>query len=127
MEKEIKQKIAPFTDVPILFISVTEKLRIMQAIEKAIEVHNNRNQQIKTNVLNDLLLPIIESMPPPSINGRLAKIKYVTQLPTRYPTFAFFVNNPKYVKDNYKQFLENQLRKHFNFTGVTIDVFFREK
>jgi GTP-binding protein len=118
---------APFDDVPVIFISATEKQRIFQAMEAAMEVYNNRTRKIKTSELNDLLLPIIEATPPPSVKGRYPKFKYITQLPTHYPSFAFFVNNPNYVRDSYSQFLENQLRKHFNFTGVTIEVYMRAK
>lgn len=126
-ENGIKARMAPFDDVPVLFISATEKQRIFQAIEAAMEVYQNRTRKIKTSELNDLLLPIIEATPPPSVKGRYPKFKYITQLPTHYPSFAFFVNNPNYVRDSYKQFLENQLRKHFNFKGVTIEVYMRSK
>ncbi len=126
-EKAIKVKISPFNDVPIVFISVLEKQRIFQAVEKAMEVYQNRSQKIKTSVLNDLMLPIIENTPPTSVKGRFPKFKYVTQLPVHYPSFAFFVNNPNYVRETYKQFLENQLRKNFNFCGVPIEVYIRAK
>ncbi|MFN8300970.1 MAG: ribosome biogenesis GTPase Der [Saprospiraceae bacterium] len=126
-EQHIKARMAPFDDVPVVFISATEKQRIFQAVEAAMEVYNNRLRKIKTSELNDLLLPIIEATPPPSVKGRYPKFKYITQLPTHYPSFAFFVNNPNYVRDSYKQFLENQLRKHFNFKGVSIEVYMRSK
>ena len=126
-EKELRQKIAPFTDVPIVFISVTEKQRIYKAIEVAMEVYENRSRKIKTSELNDVMLQAIERYPPPSHRGRFVKIKYITQLPTYYPAFAFFCNNPKHVKENYRNYLENQLREHFNFKGVPISVFFRKK
>lgn len=126
-EKELHMKIAPFTDVPIIFTSVTEKIRIFKAIESALEVYENRNRKIKTSQLNDTLLELIEKTPPPSHRGRFIKIKYITQLPLAYPAFAFFCNHPHHVKDNYKNFLENQLRKNFNFTGVPISIFFRQK
>lgn len=126
-EKELRQKIAPFTDVPIVFISVTEKQRIYKAIEVAMEVYENRSRKIKTSELNDVMLQAIERYPPPSHRGRFVKIKYITQLPTYYPAFAFFCNNPKHVKENYRNYLENQLREHFNFRGVPISVFFRKK
>lgn len=126
-ERAIRAKIAPFDDVPIVFISVLEKQRILQAVEKAMEVYQNRTQKIKTSVLNDTMLPIIEATPPTSVKGRFPKFKYVTQLPTHYPSFAFFVNNPNYVRDTYRQFLENQLRKHFNFCGCPIEVYIRAK
>jgi len=126
-EKKIRDKIAPFKDVPIVFISVLEKQRIFQAMEAALEVYENRSRRIKTSALNDKILPEIERTPPPSHRGLFVKIKYITQLPTPYPAFIFFCNHPKHVKDNYRQFLENRLREHFNFTGSTISVFFRQK
>jgi GTP-binding protein len=126
-EKELRQRISPFSDVPMLFISAIEKQRIFRAIEVALEVYENRNRKIKTSQLNEIMLEAIERYPPPSHRGRFVKIKYVTQLPTYYPAFAFFCNNPKHVKDNYRNYLENQLRKNFNFTGVPIGVFFRKK
>ena len=127
MEKDLRNRIAPFNDVPIVFISVLEKQRIFKAIEAALEVYENRNRKIKTSQLNEIMQEAIERYPPPVHRGRLVKIKYVTQLPTYYPAFAFFCNNPKHVKENYKNYLENQLRKHFNFSGVPIGVFFRKK
>ncbi|MCB9350416.1 MAG: ribosome biogenesis GTPase Der [Lewinellaceae bacterium] len=126
-EAEVKRRIAPFSDVPIVFISAIEKQRIFKAIEVALEVYDNRQRKIKTSELNEVMLKAIEHYPPPSHRGRYVKIKFVTQLPTYYPAFAFFCNNPKHVKDNYKNYLENQLRKNFNFTGVPISVFFRQK
>ena len=126
-EKELRNRIAPFSDVPIIFISVLEKQRIFKAVEAALEVYENRSKKIKTSKLNEVMLPAIEHYPPPSHRGRFVKIKYVTQLPTYYPAFAFFCNNPKHVKENYRHYLENQLRKHFNFTGVPVGVFFRKK
>jgi len=126
-EKELRQRIAPFSDVPILFISVLEKQRLFRAVEAALQVYENRSKKIKTSRLNEVMLEAIERYPPPSHRGLFVKIKYVTQLPTYYPAFAFFCNNPKHVKDNYKHYLENQLRQHFDFTGVPISVFFRKK
>jgi len=126
-EKKIKEKIAPFTDVPVLFISALEKQRIFKAIELGIEVHENRNRKIKTSVLNDVIGEAIERFEPPSHRGRFIKIKYITQLPTYYPAFAFFCNYPKHVKESYKNYLENQMRTHFEFTGVPIGIFFRKK
>lgn len=126
-ERAIKNRLAPFDDVPVMFISALEKQRIFQAVEVAMDVYANRTRRVKTSDLNDILIPIIESTPPPSVHGRYPKFKYITQLPTHYPSFAFFVNNPNYVRDSYKQFLENQLRKHFNFTGVPIEVYMRSK
>jgi GTPase len=126
-EKNLKEKIAPFNDVPILFTSVHEKQRIFKTIELALEVNANRIQKIKTSVLNDIMLEIIEKTPPPAHRGKYIKIKYVTQLPLYYPAFVFYCNYPDHVKPSYKNFLENQLRKHFNFAGVSISIFFREK
>lgn len=126
-EAEIRNKIAPFTDVPIVFTSAITKQRVHKLVEVIMEVNENRNRRIKTSQLNELMLPIIEVSPPPAIKGKYIKIKYVTQLPTRTPQFAFFANLPQYVKEPYKRFIENQLRKHFDFTGVPIDVYFRQK
>lgn len=127
LEKEIRERIAPFTDVPILFISATEKVRIFQGLEAALSVYENRTRKIKTSELNDKLLPIIENMPPPAHRGKYIKIKYITQLPTRNPSFVFFCNHPTHIKDSYRNFLENQMRKHFQFTGVPIQIMFRQK
>jgi GTP-binding protein len=127
VEKEIHEKIAPFTDVPILFISVKDKTRIFRTVEAAMEVHQNRKRKIKTSELNERLLEIIERTPPPAYRGKYIKIKYVTQLPLAYPAFAFFCNHPNYIKENYKNFLENQIRKLYNFNGVPIALFFRQK
>jgi GTPase len=126
-EEEIHQKMAPFTDVPVVFISALEKQRIFKGIEVALEVYENRNRKIKTSELNDVMLKVIEHFPPPAHRGRYIKIKYISQLPTYYPAFAFFCSNPKHIKDNYRQYLENQLRKNFKFTGVPVGVFFRSK
>jgi GTPase len=126
-EAAIKRRISPFDDVPILFISVHEKQRIFQAIEAALEVYQNRTRRIKTSELNELMMQVIEATPPPSVRSRYPKFKYVTQLPTHYPSFAFFVNNPNWVRDTYVQFLENQIRKHYNFKGVPMELYMREK
>ncbi len=125
--EEIKEKIAPFNDVPILFISALTKQRVHKALETAIEVHNRRRQKLKTSELNEILLEAIEKYGPPSVKGKYIKIKYVTQLPSPTPSFAFFANLPQYIKEPYKRYLENQLRGHFNFTGVPIQIFFRQK
>ena len=125
--QKIKQAIEPFTDVPILFISVLTKQRIFKAIETAVEVYKNRSKRISTRKLNDVLLPIIEHTPPPAYKGKYVKIKYITQLPTPYPQFAFFCNLPQYVREPYKRFLENKLRENFEFTGVPVTIFMRKK
>lgn len=126
-EAEIKRKIAPFNDIPILFISAIEKQRIFKALEKAKEVYENRTRKIKTSELNEVMQQVIERNPPPSHRGRFIKIKYITQLPTHYPSFAFFCNSPKHVRKDYRNFIENKLRENFKFTGVPISVYFREK
>jgi len=126
-EKELKQRLAPFNDVPIVFISVTEKQRIFQSIEAALQVYENRVQKIPTSKLNDILLKAIESYHPPVVRGNQVKIKYITQLPVHTPTFAFFCNYPDDIKTPYKNYLENQLREHFNLKGVPISIFFRKK
>ena len=126
-EKELKKRIAPFTDVPILFISAKEKTRIFRVIEVALEVYDNKQQKIATSQLNDVMLKAIESYHPPVVRGNPIRIKYVTQLPTHVPSFAFFCNYPEDVKEPYKNYLENQLRQHFKFTGVPIRLFFRKK
>jgi GTP-binding protein len=126
-ENGIKARIAPFDDVPILFISVLEKQRIFDAVEAAMLVYENRSRKIKTSELNEVLHNAVETIPPPSVKGRFPKFKYFTQLPGYYPAFACFVNNPNWVRDSYKQYLENQLRKHFDFKGVPIEVYIRAK
>lgn len=126
-EKTIHERIAPFTDVPIIFISATEKVRIFKAVEAALEVYENRSRKIKTSQINEIMLEAIQRHPPPAYRGRLIKIKYVTQLPPAYPAFAFFCNHPKHIREPYKNYLENQLRKNFKFTGTPISIFFREK
>ena len=126
-EEDILSKIAPFTDLPILFVSALNKQRIHKALETAMDVYKNRTQKIATSKLNEFIQNAIERNAPPSIKGKYVKIKYVTQLPTHSPTFAFFCNLPQYVKDPYKRYLENQLRKEFDFTGVPIRLVFRKK
>mgnify|MGYP003636349948 FL=1 len=126
-EKAIRKQIEPFTDVPIIFISAITKQRIFKAIETAVEVYKNRSKKIKTSKLNEILLPIIENYPPPAYKAKFVKIKYIMQLPTPQPQFAFFCNLPQYVKDPYKRFLENKLREHFDFNGVPISVYMRKK
>lgn len=123
----IKEKIAPFRDVPILFISVLEKQRIFQAMEMAIKVYEKRNMHIPTHALNEFILPIIQETPPPSLKGKYIRIKYVTQLKTNPRHYLFFCNLPQYVRDPYKRFLENQIRQQFDLTGVPLKFFFRKK
>ncbi|MBV7440347.1 ribosome biogenesis GTPase Der [Weeksellaceae bacterium TAE3-ERU29] len=127
MEAAIKKRIEPFTDVPVLFISALTKQRIHKAVETAIQVCENRSKRVKTSKLNDIILPIVKTTPPPAIKGKYIKIKYITQLPTRTPQFALFTNLPQYVKEPYKRFVENQIRKHFDFSGVPIQIYFRQK
>lgn len=126
-EKELRNKMQPFTDVPIVFTSTITKQRIHKAVETAMEVYQNRTQKIPTSKLNEVMLDVINVQPPPALKGKYVKIKYCMQLPTHTPSFAFFCNLPQYVKDPYKRFLENKLRQHFDFTGVPINVFFRKK
>ena len=125
--KQIKEKIAPFVDVPILFISALSKQRILKALETAVEVFENRNKKVKTSELNDVMLKAIESYPPPAIKGKYVKIKYVTQLPSKTPSFAFFANLPQYVKEAYRRYLENKIRENFGFSGVPIQIYIRKK
>lgn len=127
MEAYIRKQCEPFVDTPIVFMSAMTKQRIFKAIETAVAVYENRTRKIKTRELNDVMLPIIEATPPPAMKGKYVKIKFCTQLPTPYPSFAFFANLPQYVKEPYKRFLENQLRKHYEFTGVPITVYIRKK
>ncbi len=126
-ETHIRKQIEPFTNVPIVFVSSLTKQRIFKAIETAVEVFKNRSKKIKTSVMNDTMLPLIENYPPPALKGKFVKIKYCMQLPTTQPQFVFFCNLPQYVKDPYKRYVENQLRKEFDFTGVPISVYFRKK
>lgn len=126
-EEQIRKRIAPFTDVPIIFTSVKNKQRIHKALEEVVQVHENRRRRIPTSKLNDVMLEAIQDNPPPAIKGKWIKIKFVTQLPTYAPTFAFFCNLPQYIKDPYKRYLENKLRENFNFKGVPIQLFMRRK
>ncbi len=125
-EKQLKEKLAPFNDVPIIFISAKDKVRIFKAIEVGLEVFDNKRRKIPTSQLNEVMLKAVEAYKPPMIRGDLIKIKYVTQLPTAVPSFAFFSNHPDDLKTPYKNYLENQLRKNFNFMGVPIRIFFRK-
>jgi GTPase len=127
LEKEIREKLAPIDYMPIVFTSVSEKQRIFQVVEKIVQVYEERSRKIATSVLNDTILPEIEAYPPPAINGKYVKIKYLTQLPTPSPTFVLFCNFPQYIKDSYERYLENKFRKHFGFDGVPLTFFFRKK
>ena len=126
-ESQIKKEIKPFVDVPIIFTSIISKQRIYKAIESAVDVYTNRSKKIKTRELNDILLPIIAKYPPPAIKGKYVKIKYITQLPTSHPQFAFFCNLPQYIKESYKRFLENKIRENFDLCGAQIDIYMRKK
>jgi GTP-binding protein len=126
-EAVLKSKLAPFTDVPIIFMSALEKQRIFRVLETVEKVYENMNQKIPTSKLNEVMLKAIEQYRPPATDGKLVSIKYVTQLPTRTPTFAFFSNHPKYIRESYKNYLENKLRENFDLNGVPVNVFFREK
>ena len=126
-EKDLKERLSPFTDLPILFVSVKDKTRIYKAMETALEVYENRQRKIPTAQLNEVMLKAVEAYHAPVVRGHPLKIKYITQLPTPVPSFAFFCNYPDDVKQPYKNYLENQLREHFQFTGVPLRIFFRKK
>jgi len=123
----IRRETAPFTDVPIVFISALTKQRIFKAIETAVEVFENRKQKIATSKLNETMLEIIKLNPPPAYKGKYIKIKYCMQLPSPTPQFVFFANLPQYVKEPYKRFIENKLREIYNFKGVPVVIYFRKK
>ena len=123
----LKERLAPFNDIPVIFTSVVKMQRIQDVLDAATQVYANYSQKIPTARLNEALLPVIEETPPPAWKGKYVKVKYVTQLPTRFPAFAFFCNLPQYIKDPYKRFLENQLRKHFNLTGCPVQIYCRQK
>ena len=127
MEDKIREKIAPFQDVPIIFTSALTKLRLQKVLETAMQVYKNRLQRIPTSKLNEILLEAVKAHHPPGFRGHEIKVKYVTQLPTHSPSFALFCNYPEHVKDPYKRYIENRIREHFNFTGVPILIFFRKK
>ena len=126
-EQVIRKKTAPFSNYEIVFTSVINKQRIFKALEAANRAYQNRKQKIPTSKLNEVLLPIIEATPPPISKGKLVKIKYITQLPTKFPAFVFFCNLPQYLKDPYKRFVENKLRENFDFTGIPLQLYFRKK
>jgi GTP-binding protein len=123
----IHERIAPFTDVPILFVSVLNMQRIHKALETAVEVYHNRNRRVPTRELNEYILPVIEGNPPPMTKGKMIRIKFVTQLPTHFPAFAFFCSNPQYLREDYKRFLENKLREQYDFSGVPMEIYMRRK
>lgn len=125
--ERILERLAPDNDVPVVFTSVINKQRIYKVLEQVRDVYENRSRRIPTSELNDILMPVLKQTPPPVYKGKMVKIKYATQLPIKYPAFVFFCNLPQYVKDPYKRFVENQLRKNWNFSGVPVKVFFREK
>jgi GTP-binding protein len=127
MEEAIRERIAPFTDVPILFTSNVTRQRVLKAFEAAMRVYENRRRRVPTSELNDLLLPIIEHQPPPMYKGKVVRIKYVMQIPSQTPSFAFYCNLPQYVKEPYQRYLENHLRKHYDFSGASLRLFFRKK
>ncbi len=126
-EQDILEKFAPIVDIPIVFTSALTKQRILKILEEAMMVFENQNRHIATSKLNELLLGFIEAYPPPAYKGKYIKIKYITQLPTKIPSFAFFCNLPQYIKDSYKRYLENKIRSNFNFKGVPIQLYFRQK
>jgi len=126
-EKELKSRLAPFTDIPVLFISAKEKTRVFKVVETALEVYESRKRRIQTSVLNEQMLPVIEAYHPPVVRGNSVKIKFITQLPTAVPSFAFFTNYPDDIKSPYRNYLENKLREKFNFKGVPVRIFFRKK
>jgi GTPase len=126
-EADIFEKFAPIVDIPIVFTSALTKQRILKILEDAMMVFENRNRHIATSKLNELLLELIEAYPPPAYKGKFIKIKYITQLPTKIPSFAFFCNLPQYIRDPYKRYLENKIRSNFNFKGIPIQLYFRQK
>ena len=126
-EAAIKAKLAPFNDVPVLFISALTKQRVFKAVETAMQVYRNRSQKISTAKLNDVMLAAIDNYPPPTVKGKYIRIKYVTQLPTPSPQFAFFCNLPQYIRDPYRRYLENKMRENFDLQGVPVQIYFREK
>ena len=126
-EAKIREELKPFTDVPILFVSALTKQRLLKALETSVQVFENRKQRIQTSKFNDFMLKLIEAYPPPALKGKYVKIKYCMQLPTPTPQFVFFANLPQYVQEAYKRFLENKIRENWDFSGVPIDIYIREK
>jgi GTP-binding protein len=126
-EAKIRKELEPFTDVTILFVSALTKQRLLKALEETVKVYENRKQRIATSKFNDHMLKLIEAYPPPALKGKYVKIKYCMQLPTPTPQFVFFANLPQYVKEPYKRFLENKIRENWDFSGVPIDIYIREK
>ena len=126
-EANVRERLAPFRDLSIVFTSALTKQRIHKSIETAFDVYKNRTQRISTSKLNEVMLPILQATPPPMYKGKRMKVKYITQLPTHYPSFVFFCNLPQYVKEPYKRFVENQMRSIFKFSGVPIKIYFRQK
>ena len=126
-EEAIRSRIAPYTDVPVIFTSIVTKQRLQKALDTAVEVYQNRTKRISTHQLNEVMLQVIDAYPPPAVKGKYIKIKYITQLPTLAPSFVFFCNLPQYIRDPYKRYLENKLRENFNFSGVPLQLFFRNK
>ncbi len=126
-EAGLRKRIAPFNDVPIIFSSVVKMQRIMDVLDAAARVYENYSRKITTAKLNEVMLPEIKNYPPPVWKGKYVRIKYITQLPTKFPAFAFFCNLPQYVKEPYKRFLENKLREHFDLTGCPIQIYMRAK
>ncbi len=127
IEDQIRERINPFNDVEVVFTSVPEKTRLLKVLEAAVRAYENRTRKVKTSELNDFFLPLIQRYPPPAVKGKYIKIKYVSQLPTPYPSFAFFANLPQYVKEPYRRFLENKLRERWNFTGTPMLIHMRKK
>lgn len=127
LEAEIRRRIEPFSDVPVIFISVLNLQRVHKALETALQVFNNKTQRIATSKLNKVILPFVDNYPPPSVKGKSISIKYITQLPGQSPSFAFFANHPQYIQESYRRFIENKMREHFDFSGVPVTIYFRNK
>ena len=125
--ESMRSRLAPFDDVPIIFTSVTKRQRVLDVLTAASKVCESMRTKISTARLNEVMLPIIEETPPPAWKGKYVKVKYITQLPTRFPAFAFFCNLPQYIKEPYKRFLENQMRKNFDFEGCPMQIYCRQK